>query len=276
MEPQDKLVMLNGLRFHYRDWGHADAPPLVLLHGYSSHARAWDTFARALAPHFRIYALDQRGHGETGWTDDYSAERMIEDVAAFVRALRLDRFDLLGLSMGGRNAYGYAARHQETLKRLVIVDIGPETPAAGSARIRRGALANDIFDTPEDAYAAARAGNALAPEAELRARTLNGLILLGDGRWTYRYDKALRAPDRPLPQPDAAEHWGMLQRIATPTLLVRGAQSDVLDAEVARKMTEVMPNCTLVTVPDAGHSIPLDNPQGFIAAVKPFLVPNEG
>jgi pimeloyl-ACP methyl ester carboxylesterase len=64
----------------------------------------------------------------------------------------------------------------------------------------------------------------------------------------------------------------MLERIATPTLLVRGAESDILAAETAQKMTEVMPNCTLVTVPDAGHSIPLDNPQGFIDAVRPFLL----
>jgi pimeloyl-ACP methyl ester carboxylesterase len=64
----------------------------------------------------------------------------------------------------------------------------------------------------------------------------------------------------------------MLERIAVPTLLVRGAESDVLDAGVAQKMTEVMPNCRLATVPDAGHSIPLDNPTGFIAAVRPFLV----
>jgi esterase len=272
VDPRDQLVMLNGLRFHYREWGSESSPPLVLLHGYSSHARSWDTFARALADRFHIYALDQRGHGETGWTDDYSADRMIEDVAAFVGALRLGQFDLLGLSMGGRNAYGYAARHQETLKRLVIVDIGPEVPVRGSTRIRQGALANDVFDTPEDAYAVARAGNSRAPESELRRRTLNGLMLRDDGRWTYRYDKALRDPERPRPQPDAAVHWAMLERIKTPTLLVRGAESDVLDAAVAEKMTEVLANCQLVTVPEAGHSIPLDNPQGFIAAVRPFLV----
>ena len=272
MEPQDRLAMLNGLRFHSREWGQPDAPPLVLLHGYTSHARYWDTFARAMAPHRRVFALDQRGHGETGWADDYSTERMVEDVAAFVRALRLDRFDLLGLSMGGRNAYGYAARHQETLQRLVIVDIGPEAPAAGSARIRQGAMANDVFDTPEDAYTAARAANPGADEAELRARTLNAIMLREDGRWTYRYDKALRDPARPRPLPDPAAHWAMLARIATPTLLVRGAESDILAPEVAQKMTEVMPNCTLVTVPDAGHSIPLDNPQGFIAAAQPFLL----
>lgn len=269
---RDKLVMLNGLRFHYRDWGNESAPPLVLLHGYTSHARSWDTFARDVSNHFRVYALDQRGHGETGWTDDYSAERMIEDVGAFARALRLTQFDLLGLSMGGRNAYGYAAQHQETLKRLVIVDIGPEVMTSGGARIRQGVLTNDIFETPEEAYQAARKANPRAPEPELRQRLLNGLMLRDDGRWTYRYDKALRDTNRPRPQPDPASHWAMLTKIKTPTLLVRGAESDVLSVETAQQMTQTMPSCKLVTVPDAGHSIPLDNPQGFIAAVKPFLL----
>src|SRR5689334_22507114 len=80
VDPRDQLAMLNGLRFHYLEWGSESSPPLVLLHGYSSHAHSWDTFARAMADLFHIYVLDQRGHGETGWTDDYSADRMIEDV----------------------------------------------------------------------------------------------------------------------------------------------------------------------------------------------------
>ena len=67
MEPHDRLVMLQGLRFHYREWGRPDAPPLVLLHGFGAHARLWDTFARAVAGDCHIFALDQRGHGETAW-----------------------------------------------------------------------------------------------------------------------------------------------------------------------------------------------------------------
>lgn len=271
MEPRDQLVMLRGLRFHYRDWGRADAPPLVLLHGYTSHARSWDTFARAMAEQFRVYALDQRGHGETGWTDDYTSDRMVEDVAAFADALKLATFDLVGLSMGGRNAYGYTARHGARVRRLVIVDIGPEVPAHGGARIRQGALANDVFDTPDEAFAVARAGNRLAPDAELRHRVDNSLMLRDDGRWTYRYDKALRDPARPRPQPDAAAHWAMLATIQVPTLLLRGSESDVLSVETAEQMARVMPNCRLVTVPNAGHSIPLDNPDGFIDAVRAFL-----
>lgn len=272
IQVQDRLIMLNGLRFHFRDWGSESAPPLVLLHGFTGHARSWDTFARAMCDRFRVLALDQRGHGETEWADDYAPERMVEDIEAFVRALKLQRFALLGLSMGGRNAYAYAARHPETLDRLVIVDIGPEIMTAGRDRIQTNVQASDVFDDPEEAVRAARALNPRPPEAELRHRLLNNLRQLEDGRWTWRYDRSLRSPDRPLPRPDADSAWAMLPKITCPTLLVRGAESDILSRETADRMVRTIPNCRLVEVPDAGHSVPLDNPSGFIAAVRPFLV----
>ncbi len=273
MEPHDQLVMLNGLRFHYREWGRPDAPPLVLLHGFSAHSRLWDTFARALVEQYHIFALDQRGHGETAWADAYSVDLMIADLDAFVRALGLDRFALIGHSMGGRNAYGYAAQHQEQLTQLVLVDVGPEMPAGASERFRRNVVrGNDVFDSPEEAFAVVRAANPFPPDDVLRARTLSGLMLREDGRWTYRYDPILRDPDHFRMPFAPAENWALLRSIATPTLLVRGAESDLLDPEVARRVAEEMPDCTLVTVPAAGHPVPLDNPQGFIDAVKPWLL----
>jgi pimeloyl-ACP methyl ester carboxylesterase len=273
MEPRDQLVILNGLRFHYREWGQPDAPPLVLLHGFSAHSRLWDTFARAVVEHFHIFALDQRGHGETAWADEYSVDLMIADLAAFVRALRLDRFALIGHSMGGRNAYGYAAQYQETLTQLVLVDIAPEIPAEASNRVQRTiAQTSDTFDSPEEAFAAVRAANPFPPDDELRARTLSGLMLREDGRWTYRYDRALRDPGRFRMPFAPAENWALLRSITTPTLLVRGAESDLLTPTIAQRVAEEMPNCTLVTVSAAGHPVPLDNPQGFIDAVKPWLI----
>lgn len=271
LQVQDKRITLNGLDFHYRDWPNPSGRPLLLLHGYTSHARTWDTFATAMQTHFRVLALDQRGHGESGWADDYRPERMVEDVDAFVGALQLQGMALLGLSMGGRNAYSYAGQHPDDLERLVIVDIGPEIVAAGSDRIRAGVLLTDVFDDPEEAVTRARAANPRAPDAELRHRTLNNLKQRDDGRWTFRYDAALRAPDRPLPRPDPSEAWQQLSRISCPTLLVRGAESDILSPETAARMLREIPHCRMVEVPNAGHSIPLDNPQGFIAAVQPFL-----
>ena len=98
---RDETLTLNGLRFHYRDWGNPQASPLVLLHGYTSHARSWDTIARRLADRFRVLALDQRGHGESEHAADYDEQRLLEDLAAFVDALGLATFAPVGFSIGG-------------------------------------------------------------------------------------------------------------------------------------------------------------------------------
>jgi pimeloyl-ACP methyl ester carboxylesterase len=270
---EDRIIELNGLRFHYRDWGDPSAPPLVLLHGFTGHARSWDTFASAMQDRYRVLALDQRGHGESEWAPDYHAERMVEDLHAFADALKLGRFALLGLSMGGRNAYLYAAQYPETVERLVIVDIGPDMMREGAERIRRMAQARDVWDDPEDAVRDARAVNPRPPDDELRHRVLHGLVQRPDGRWTLRYDASLRSPETPLPRPDPAYVWAQLPKITCPTLIVRGAESDVLSRETAERMAKTIPTCTLVEVPRSGHTVPLDNPKGFLEAVDAFLQP---
>jgi pimeloyl-ACP methyl ester carboxylesterase len=268
---QDHTIALNGLRFHYRDWPNPGAQALVLLHGFTGHARSWDTFAAAMQDRYRVLALDQRGHGETQWADAYGADLMVEDVQAFVTALGLKQFVLLGLSMGGRNAYHFAARHPEEVQRLVIVDIGPEIVAAGSTRIQAGVQARDVFDSPEEAVVAARAGNPRAPDDALRHRVTHNLMQRPDGKWTFRFDAKLRAPGGTPPRPEPAAAWALLAKIGCPTLLIRGAESDVLGVKTAARMVREIPDCRLVTVPDSGHSVPLDNPPGFLAATRTFL-----
>ncbi len=269
--PVDRAITLNGLRFNYRVWANEGAQPLVLLHGFTGHARTWDTFAAVMQQKYHVVALDQRGHGDSEWATDYAPERMVEDTDAFVKALGLKNYVLLGLSMGGRNAFGYAGTRPAELAKLVIVDIGPEVATAGGARIRSGVQAKDIFDTQEDAVAQMRKGNGRAPDSELRHRAIHNLKPTADGKFTWKYDAVLRSPDRGLPRPDAEGAWATVRNIAVPTLLIRGAESDVLSPEVAARMLEEIPDCTLVTVNDSGHSVPLDNPAGFREAVRDFL-----
>jgi pimeloyl-ACP methyl ester carboxylesterase len=268
---QDRTVKLGGLNFHYRDWEHDGAQVLLLLHGFSSHARSWDTFALAMQDGYRVLALDQRGHGETDWATDYAPERMVEDINAFVGALALKQFALLGLSMGGRVAYHYTALYPVEVERLVIVDIGPEIVPMGSERIRMATQASDVFDDPERAIRASRMGNPRASEAELRHRVLNNLKQRPDGRWTWRWDAALRSPDRPLSRPDTEAGWAALRQITCPTLIVRGADSDILSREIANRMLRAIQDVRLVEVPNSGHSVPLDNPAGFLSSVRAFL-----
>ena len=268
---RDDYLMLEGLRLHYRDWGDATAPPLVLLHGFTGHARSWDSFARAMSRQYRVLALDQRGHGESGWTTDYSTGAMVADLGAFVAALGLKRFDLLGLSMGGSVAYNYSGSRPAELGRLVIVDIGPELVASGSQRIQAGVQASDTFDSVEAAIVASRAANPRADEDEMSNRVRHNLMRTVDGRWTFRYDKALRSPGRPRPRPSSDENWAAWRQITAPTLLLRGGVSDILSLETAERMAKEIPDCVLIEVPGSGHSIPLEAPARFLEAVQSFL-----
>jgi esterase len=266
----DREITLDGIAFHYREWGAPSSPPLVILHGVSSHARTWGTFARAFCGRYHIFALDQRGHGESGWADDYSPERRVEDLAAFVDALGLERFVLVGLSMGGICAYGYAPGHAERLDKLVIVDIAPELETGGMRRIGTALATPAEFDDPEEAVAFSRAANPRPPESELRNRVLHNLIQRDDGKWIFRYDPRVSGVTRAR-RADPEPVWASFAKITCPTLLVRGAESDLLGRAAAERMTREIPDCRLVEVPNAGHSVPLDNPQGFIEAVGTFL-----
>jgi pimeloyl-ACP methyl ester carboxylesterase len=270
----DELIELRGLRFHFRDWAarRAGAPSLVLLHGYTGHARSWDAFAEGMTDRYRVLALDQRGHGESGWApaDQYGIDEMAADLEAFVAALDLRAFTLLGLSMGGMVGMDYAGRRPERLGALVIVDIGPEIAQSGGRRIQDGQTMSDVFASRDEAFAAARAGNAVAPDASLRHRSDASLMRIADGRWTYRYDRALRSPVN-LRRRDAETGWRSCANIAVPTQIIRGELSDILAPEIAERMVETIPDARLALVAKAGHSVPLDAPEGFLAAAREFL-----
>ena len=274
-EVRDELIELRGLRFHYRDWA-CDKPgarDLVLLHGYTGHARSWDAFARAMAENYRVLALDQRGHGESQWAspDAYGTPEMVEDLKAFVAAMGLDDFSLLGLSMGGIVSYAYAGDRPSQLSRLVVVDIAPEIEAEGLRTIQSNVARSDVFESPEEAFARARADNPVPPEDHHRERVYQSLMRTADGRWTYRYDRALRDPGNRR-EGIAAEHgWRLVSGIDVPTLLVRGEHSDILSRTVAERFVREVRDGRLVEVAGSGHPVPLDQPDAFLQAVLDFL-----
>jgi pimeloyl-ACP methyl ester carboxylesterase len=268
-----RTVRINGLTLHYLDWGPPDAPPVVLLHGITGHARVWDHLAERLVPGRRVLALDQRGHGDSDPApdDDYRVGTMADDLAAFAGSLKLDRFALLGHSMGGRIAIQYAAAHAARLERLVIVDIGPDIALAGLQRVRNlMAHAPERIESEEWAVEYIRRANPLQDPDLLRARVRHGLRRGPDGELTWKYAKGLRDMMREGRR-DAVDLWEPLPRIPCPTLVIRGAESDILTAEVAKKMTERLPDGRLVEIPGAGHTVPADRPEDFVRHVRAFL-----
>ncbi|MCY4144460.1 MAG: alpha/beta hydrolase [Gammaproteobacteria bacterium] len=272
----DDLIEMRGLRFHYRDWQAQceNAPTLVLLHGFSGHARSWDFFAETATDRFRVLALDQRGHGETDWSTDasYGVLEMKEDLVCFVRALGLDNYYLVGLSMGGMVAMNFAGDCPVGLQKLVIVDIAPEIGSVGARAIQERVRQSDEFDSVEQAFERARAANPIPPDDVYFHRVRHSLMRTENGKWTYRYDRAYRTPgDAPRRRPSAEEGWQAVARISVPTMLVRGEHSPLLTREIADKFVGVAEDCTFVEIPGSGHSVPLDKPKEFGDAVLSFL-----
>jgi pimeloyl-ACP methyl ester carboxylesterase len=274
LAPREHTVTLDGLALHYCEWGAAGGRPLLLLHGITGHARTWDHLAAAIQPGFRVIALDQRGHGDSQWAPggDYSVGAMAADVGRLADRLGLDRFLLLGLSMGGRVSIGFAGAHPERVERLVIVDIGPDIAPAGMERIRGmiGA-APESFASEGAALAYVRRANPRYDDAEVRRRVAHGLRRAPGSGLTWKYDRALREAMRLGLRREVMDLWGPLGRITCPTLLVRGAESDILSPEIAKRMLACLPDGRLVEIADAGHSVPGEQPRAFAAAVRSFL-----
>jgi pimeloyl-ACP methyl ester carboxylesterase len=274
VQVQDKFVSVNGLRFHYRERGDPAAPPLLLLHGVTGNARNWERFADEMVDRFHIFALDQRGHGESEWGKSYRPSDFDEDIRAFVMATGLAPVSIVGQSLGGRIGTFFAALHPELIAKLVIGDIGPDVVAApGGARTAETieAARTASFDSPDVPIETAMKANPRVAVAEIRSGVTYNLIPGPDGRLVWRYDAVgLQGRFEELPSED--EQWAQLARISCPTLVVRGAESDILSRATADRMVATIPNCRLAELPLSGHGVPRDNPPAFLAAVRPFLL----
>ncbi len=270
--PRDGEVEAGGLRFHYLEWGRNDAPPALLLHGICQQCHSWDFISLALSDRYRIIALDARGHGDTQWPDDgdYSLEAHQRDLDAVVEALGLKGLVLIGHSMGGRNGYVFASRRPELVKALVIVDTGPGQVAASSRRIRRFITLPDELDTYEEFVQRVREYTG-RPLWLVHGSLQHTIKEMPNGKWTWKYDKAIRSPDfKPQSWP-TEDLWHCIEAVKCPVLVVRGANSDVLSPEVFEEMLKALPGCRGEVVSDAGHLVPGDNPRGFLEALEPFL-----
>lgn len=275
VQPTDRTLTVNGLALHYHDWGSPQRPPLVLLHGLSSNAWALAPFARRLRDRLHILALDVRGHGDSAWSDEgkYEFGDQAADLASFVDQLSLERFSLLGTSMGGMIALQYAGEHADRLERLVINDIGPEIEAGSNRITQQAGERPSSFATDEEAIdfgIRTRPNLAVLSPDERREVLRSGIRQLDDGRWTWKIDpeyarQRVKSGAKPRPA------WSTLNHVTCPTLVLWGTQSDVLSEQQAHRMVEALPRGELVSVPDVGHAPVLLEPAA-LSALQRFLL----
>ncbi|MET7508070.1 alpha/beta hydrolase [Streptomyces albidoflavus] len=251
-EPVRAALTVDGHRLSYLDFG-GPGQPLLALHGHFGEARTFTHLAAALAPGWRVIALDQRGHGRSGPGPDFSRAGYVRDAAALVAHLGLDRPVVLGHSLGGVNAYQLAARHPELVRALVIEDIGAEVRDDLSFCLRWPRRA------PTYAALAAGLGESLPYLREAIREHADGWGLAFRPESMVASQNALKG-----------DHWDDWLASECPALLVRGERSGTLSAAHAEAMAARRGGTRLVAL-DTGHTVHDTAPGEFAEAVRAFL-----
>jgi pimeloyl-ACP methyl ester carboxylesterase len=264
---RSRHTVMRRMRFHFTEWGDPDAPPVLLLHGGNQSCHSWDLVSLHLSDRYHVYALDQRGHGDTEWSRDldYSMEAMAADVLAFLADQELEEPIIFGHSMGGRVTLETLLDAPEVARAAVLVDVGPELSPVGVNVVADFVAHNiefddlDVFLDNVERYDPFRS-------REHIARTVKyNLLRRADGKYVSKVDhRRIAGRLRNLELADMA-------KVSCPVLLVRGGESQVLLADAAERFVQVLPHGVLVTVPHVGHNVHGGNTPGFLEAVNGFL-----
>ena len=271
--PEDKTVAINGLTLHYLDWGNTSGQTMLLLHGFMGHAHVWDGLAKVFRSRYRVIALDQRGHGESGWSEDlsYTLDDHFSDITTFIEHLNPRPLVVIGHSMGGRNALFYTACFPENVARLIIVDARPGN-SPGASR----ALKNLVDTLPLEADSVEETVDGVRSVfPHIPREVCSHVVKYGyrggcDGKLIPCYDRRMSISVQRSGYV-TEDLWRFLKNLACPTLVVRGKESEFLPQSDARKMCEIIPDAVWREVPNAAHAPFLENPEEFIRIIEEYL-----
>ena len=270
-------------RMAYWEWAGptADAPLLVCVHGLTRQGRDFDRLAETLSTQYRVISPDVVGRGQSDWLTNpagYQVPQYVADMVTLLARLDVKQVDWVGTSMGGLIGLALASLPNSPIKKLVLNDIGPALSFEAIQRIGSYVGQPLSFATVEEgsAYIDVISASFGPRTPEQWARLSEPMFRPdGAGRFKLHYDPALAIPFKAVtPQIAAAgeaQLWAAYDAIKCPTLLLRGAQSDLLSPETAKAMTERGPHAGLVQFEGVGHAPMLIQPDQ-ISVVQEFLL----
>lgn len=275
------------LRLHYADWGNAEKPPLILLHGGKDHCRNWDWVAQELREDWHIIAPDVRGHGDSQWSTDgnYAIMAMVTDLAQLIHQLDLSPVTIVAHSMGGNIALRYTGLYPETVRRLVAIEgLGPgpdmlvEREKTGqlqrvrnSIEEKRNAAGRQMrrYATFEDALKRMQEENGHLSDKQARHLTTHAVIRNEDGSYSWKFDPYVQHWDSvDLQQSDIQKLWG---NITCPTQLHYGDDSWASNPEKDGRIKYFGDNVTVKSFANAGHWLHHDQFDQFVGELRAFI-----
>lgn len=246
-------------RVAYYEWGDPqDNRVVVCVHGVGRNGRDFDVLGETLATRRRVVAVDMPGRGQSDWLadpNDYIFPTYLATLAALIAACRVEEVDWVGTSMGGLLGMVVAAQPKTPIRRLVLNDVGPVIEAPALARIGDYFGKDPTFATYDEIAAYVRTISApFGPltDEQWEHVTRTNVRQRPEGRWGIAYDPGIAVPFRTQAAPPNL--WPLYDAIKCPTLVVRGARSDLLSAETAQAMTQRGPRAHLLEIPEVGHA----------------------
>ena len=249
---------------HYKEIG--EGKPLVILHGLFGTSDNWQTHAKKLGEYYRVILVDQRNHGHSPWSEDFTYEHLADDLERLILHLAIDQFTLIGHSMGGKTAMYYSQKYPNRLEKMVVVDIGIKRYPMHHNEIIKGIKSIDL-STIESRSAAEQAMLPFVDSYGVRQFLLKNLYWLEKGKlaWRMNVDVLEREMEEILAPIPTIEVW-------TPTLFLRGAMSNYILDEDWDAIEEIFPDATLETIENAGHWVHSEQPDEFIEKVLGFII----
>ena len=257
------------MKLHAKTFGHAEQPPLVILHGLFGSMDNWAGQSKALAEHFQVWTLDLRNHGRSGWDKRVDYPSMSADLLQFLDQHGLDQVLLMGHSMGGKVAMQFALDHPERLSKLIVVDIAPVQYPAHHTQVFAGLNSIDLtqLQSRRDADTLLQAH---IDDISVRNFLLKNLYREGDGfAWRMNlvaleqgYDGIAAAITPPQQSPG----------FSGPTLFIKGEQSDYIQPQYRDAIAALFPQAEARIMSGVGHWPHAEKPKAFNALIKRFLL----
>lgn len=248
-------------RVAYLEWGDPANPRvLVCVHGLTRCARDFDNLARALCERYRVVCPDVAGRGDSDWLADpmlYAIPQYVADMVTLIARLDVEQVHWVGTSMGALIGMALAAQKDSPVSRLVLNDAGPVIAKVALERIGTYVGAAPVFPSIAAAEQVIRAVAApFGPHTDAEWRFLTEVVLRqnADGSYRFHYDPKIAERFRKdMPEGDL-ELWPVWDAVRCPTLVIRGARSDLLSKATAQQMTQRGPQAKLVELPGIGHA----------------------
>jgi pimeloyl-ACP methyl ester carboxylesterase len=265
-------------RMAYTEWGEPGGRKvLVCVHGLSRCGRDFDTLARAMLGEYRVVCPDVPGRGLSGWLKnpmEYQVQTYVADMVTLLARLDADCVHWVGTSMGGLIGMTLASLPETPLQKLVLNDVGPIVAAASLSRI--GEYLGKAPAFPDYAAAVQYIRAVSAPfgthsDAEWSTLTEHVVRRQADGSYRMHYDPAIALPFLAAKIDKDIELWNYYDAIKCPTLVMRGAQSDLLKRETLQEMAGRGPRAKTVEIPGVGHAPTLMHAEQ-VAMVRDFLL----